>query len=219
MKNYITTALILVTGLAVSQNKPTDKITTTQTKIVKAKDGNTTYDKKVKVITTKEQEVKLDPKDKGKIDGDRVFTPTKVTKTILVDNDKDPFYDELTKVKYYKHNGNKYAFEKTGYDVPLKLKDMDNKLEFPEDYNEAEIDEEDEEEDDFDCGNDVQHKVVLINNALSQLPEGYRAVLSLYLFEGYDHEEISQVLGISESTSRTQFMRGKKKLLELISVV
>ncbi|WP_452596735.1 hypothetical protein [Pontimicrobium sp. MEBiC01747] len=113
MKNYITTALILVTGLAVSQNKPTDKITTTQTKIVKAKDGNTTYDKKVKVITTKEQEVKLDPKDKGKIDGDRVFPPTKVTKTILVDNDKDPFYDELTKVKYYKHNGNKYAFEKT----------------------------------------------------------------------------------------------------------
>ena len=48
----------------------------------------------------------------------------------------------------------KYAFEKTGYDVPLKLKDMDNKLEFPEDYNEAEIDEEDDEdEEDFDCDN------------------------------------------------------------------
>ena len=47
----------------------------------------------------------------------------------------------------------KYAFEKTGYDVPLKLKDMDNKLEFPEDYNEVEIDEEDNDitnEEDFD---------------------------------------------------------------------
>ena len=48
----------------------------------------------------------------------------------------------------------KYTFEKTGYDVPLKLKDMDNKLEFPEDYNEAEIDDEDDEvDDDFDCDN------------------------------------------------------------------
>jgi RNA polymerase sigma-70 factor (ECF subfamily) len=48
------------------------------------------------------------------------------------------------------------------------------------------------------------------------LPEGYRVVLSLYLFEGYDHEEISSVLGISVSTSRTQYMRGKKRLYELL---
>jgi RNA polymerase sigma-70 factor (ECF subfamily) len=51
---------------------------------------------------------------------------------------------------------------------------------------------------------------------MEQLPEGYRIVLSLYLFEGYDHEEIGEILGISESTSRTQYMRGKKKLLELL---
>jgi len=48
------------------------------------------------------------------------------------------------------------------------------------------------------------------------LPEGYRVVLSLYLFEGYDHEEIGEILNISESTSRTQYMRGKKKLLEMM---
>ena len=51
---------------------------------------------------------------------------------------------------------------------------------------------------------------------MSQLPEGYRVVLSLYLFEGYDHEEISTVLNISEITSRTQYLRGKKRLLELL---
>ncbi|RZJ24410.1 MAG: RNA polymerase, partial [Flavobacterium sp.] len=39
---------------------------------------------------------------------------------------------------------------------------------------------------------------------------------SLYLFEGYDHEEIGAVLGISETTSRTQYMRAKKRLLELL---
>ena len=55
-----------------------------------------------------------------------------------------------------------------------------------------------------------------VRRAMSQLPEGYRVVLALYLFEGYDHEEIGEILKISESTSRTQYMRGKKKLLEML---
>lgn len=62
----------------------------------------------------------------------------------------------------------------------------------------------------------IQMDVERIRRGIEQLPEGYRIVLSLYLFEGYDHEEIGEILGISESTSRTQYMRGKKKLLEMI---
>lgn len=56
-----------------------------------------------------------------------------------------------------------------------------------------------------------------INRNLKNLPEGYRVVLSLYLFEGYDHEEISQILKISESTSRSQYLRGKQKLISMIN--
>ena len=55
-----------------------------------------------------------------------------------------------------------------------------------------------------------------VRKALLQLPDGYRTVLTLYLIEGYDHEEISQILNISKSTSLTQYSRGKKRLLELI---
>jgi RNA polymerase sigma factor (sigma-70 family) len=62
----------------------------------------------------------------------------------------------------------------------------------------------------------VQLEVERVRRALSQLPEGYRVVLSLYLFEGYDHEEIGNVLNISETTSRTQYLRGKKRLLDLL---
>ncbi len=51
-----------------------------------------------------------------------------------------------------------------------------------------------------------------IRKAINKLPDGYRVVLSLYLIEGYDHEEISQILGISNSASRTQYMRAKNKL-------
>jgi DNA-directed RNA polymerase specialized sigma subunit, sigma24 homolog len=49
-----------------------------------------------------------------------------------------------------------------------------------------------------------------------RLPDGYRTVLSLYLLEGYDHEEISQILGISHNTVRTQYVRAKQKLLTII---
>lgn len=63
---------------------------------------------------------------------------------------------------------------------------------------------------------DSSFEVERIRNAVLKLPDGYRVVLSLYLFEGYDHEEIGEVLGISESTSRTQYMRAKRKLVEMM---
>ncbi len=49
------------------------------------------------------------------------------------------------------------------------------------------------------------------------LPDGYRIILTLYLLEGYDHAEISQILGISESTSKSQYSRAKEKLRNLLS--
>ena len=63
---------------------------------------------------------------------------------------------------------------------------------------------------------EVKFEVERIKRGMEQLPEGFRVVLSLYLFEGYDHEEIGKILGINESTSRTQYMRAKKRLLEII---
>ncbi len=51
-----------------------------------------------------------------------------------------------------------------------------------------------------------------LKQAIMELPEGYRVVLSLYLLEGYDHDEISEILQISSSSSRSQLLRAKKKL-------
>lgn len=56
----------------------------------------------------------------------------------------------------------------------------------------------------------------VIKDAIQKLPDGYRVVLSLYLIEGYDHEEISEIIGISNSNSRTQFLRAKNKLREIL---
>ena len=63
---------------------------------------------------------------------------------------------------------------------------------------------------------DIQLKVEEIKKAVTLLPNGYRAVLSLLLFEGYDYEEIAEILKISESTARTQYHRAKQKLLHLL---
>lgn len=55
-----------------------------------------------------------------------------------------------------------------------------------------------------------------IRNAIQTLPDGYRVVLSLHLIEGYDHEEISQILHITNSACRTQYMRARNKLKEIL---
>ena len=51
---------------------------------------------------------------------------------------------------------------------------------------------------------------------VKQLPPGYRAVLNLYVFEQQSHREIARRLGISESTSASQFLRAKKQLQKQI---
>ena len=55
-----------------------------------------------------------------------------------------------------------------------------------------------------------------IRDAIMNLPEGFRIVLSLYLLEGYDHEEIGQILNIASSTSRSQYTRARQKLAEIL---
>jgi RNA polymerase sigma-70 factor (ECF subfamily) len=51
-----------------------------------------------------------------------------------------------------------------------------------------------------------------LREAISRLPDGYRVILTLYLFEDYSHKTIAEKLGISESTSKSQYLRGRKKL-------
>ena len=77
-------------------------------------------------------------------------------------------------------------------------------------------DEEVIEEQEVDVFENYDLQVEHVMKAISKLPDGYRAVLSLYLLEGYDHAEIAQILGISESTSKSQFNRSKKKLKEIL---
>jgi RNA polymerase sigma-70 factor (ECF subfamily) len=62
----------------------------------------------------------------------------------------------------------------------------------------------------------IEFNVQQIHHAVEQLPDGYRIIFSLYALEGYDHREISQIMNISESTSKSQYLRAKQKIKEIL---
>ena len=57
-----------------------------------------------------------------------------------------------------------------------------------------------------------------VKEAIKQLPDKYKYVVMLYLIEGYDHQEIAEILNITEVASRTQLSRGKVKLREQLTL-
>ncbi len=71
----------------------------------------------------------------------------------------------------------------------------------------------DYEEDDY---NEVKIPPEVLMSMIQQLPEGYKMVFNLYVFEGMTHAEIATTLDISESTSKTQLFKARNKLKKLI---
>jgi RNA polymerase sigma-70 factor (ECF subfamily) len=56
-----------------------------------------------------------------------------------------------------------------------------------------------------------------VKKAMEELPNGSRMIFSLYLLEGYDHVEISEILNISVSNSKSQFMRARLRVKEKLN--
>lgn len=64
---------------------------------------------------------------------------------------------------------------------------------------------------------EAELSVEAIKKAMAKLPKGSRMIFSLYLLEGYDHREISEILNISESNSKMQYKRAKDRIKEILS--
>lgn len=66
-----------------------------------------------------------------------------------------------------------------------------------------------------DYPHDIENIYIeILVEKIRELPDGYRVVFELYAIQGKSHKEISQLLGISESTSKTQYTRGKQRLIK-----
>jgi RNA polymerase sigma-70 factor (ECF subfamily) len=125
---------------------------------------------------------------------------------------QEAFTDCFTKIGSYRTDSTFGAWLKT---IVInrcisRLRKREAELVYVDDYSRHEMKEEEPQE-------MLWPDPATIAKAIGMLPEGYRVVFSLYLLEGYDHTEISQVLGISESTSKTQYSRAKEKLKKILS--
>lgn len=63
---------------------------------------------------------------------------------------------------------------------------------------------------------DTQQDIEAIKAAIGQLPTGYRVVITLRLIEDLSFEQIAEELQISSSTARSQFVRAKERIIEII---
>jgi RNA polymerase sigma-70 factor (ECF subfamily) len=76
----------------------------------------------------------------------------------------------------------------------------------------------DESDDETNRREELDVKVEAIKKAINALPDGYRVILSLYLLEGYDHDEIAEIMSITSSTSRAQLSRAKQRLISKLKI-
>jgi len=125
---------------------------------------------------------------------------------------QESFLDAFQKIDTYSGEGSfgswlKRIVVNNSLDVLRKSKDIisldDNEIDLI-----AEEDQVDETE--------IQFQVDEIKKAIMLLPDEYRVVISLFLLEGYDHEEISTILNISNNSSRTRYSRARQKVLQIL---
>jgi len=81
-----------------------------------------------------------------------------------------------------------------------------------------ELNEKHESESEQESESEIQNNFSIeqIKEAIEQLPQGYRVVFNLFMFEDYAHQQIAKMLEISESTSKSQLFKAKNKLKEIL---
>ena len=121
---------------------------------------------------------------------------------------QESFIDAFTKLNSFKGDSTFGAWLKrivvNNCISALRKKDRLNEVELPPHANGTPVLD--------DAGPELELSVQRIHLAIGTLPDGCRNVFTLYSLEGYDHQEISQIMGISVSTSKSQYHRARKLL-------
>jgi RNA polymerase sigma factor (sigma-70 family) len=122
----------------------------------------------------------------------------------------DGFFKVLTNIKEFKNQG---SFE--GWVRRIMVRQSidslrkNSKVVFQDEETLGNI-----EQDETQWKYDTEH----IQQAIDELPEGYKMVLNLFAIEGYKHDEIAAMLSISEGTSKSQLHKARKMLQEKLKI-
>ncbi|TAF32640.1 MAG: sigma-70 family RNA polymerase sigma factor [Cytophagales bacterium] len=125
---------------------------------------------------------------------------------------QDAFVDAFTKLNSFRQDASFGSWLKRVV-INRCLNHLNKNKMILEELSDNQIDSLAEEEEDLSF---VQEEAQRIMRAIKFLPEGCRLVLNLYLFEGYDHQEIGEILNVTESTSKAQYSKARKKLREIL---
>ena len=122
---------------------------------------------------------------------------------------QEAFLDAFRKIDTFRGDSTFGAWlKKIVVNKAINYARLQNKLDFI-DVDDQEIPEPVQE----DPVETLSFKIEMIRSAIENMPDRYRVILSLYLLEGYDHEEISGILDISYNATRTKYSRARQKLL------
>ena len=127
---------------------------------------------------------------------------------------QDSFIEAFKKIDFYRGEGSFGAWLKrivinNSINVIRKRKEMIS-------IDEAEIDLKDTGEDEKEYSENVFCRLEEIRDGIAKLPEAYKTIISLHLLEGYDHQEMSEILNTTYGNIRTRYSRAKQKLLQII---
>ncbi len=124
---------------------------------------------------------------------------------------QESFINAFTKIKSFRGDSSFGSWLKRIV-INTSLNVVKKKKHFYEDLKEDQIEDKPEENDE----KEVSYTIKDIQEALVQLPDGYRVVFSMYMFEDMSHNEIAKELNISVNTSKSQLSRARSKMKELM---
>ncbi len=120
---------------------------------------------------------------------------------------QDGFIKVFKNIKDFRHEGSLEGWIRKIMVNTAITQFNKNKMKFVEISDEIAV-----QQDDQDETLNVRIEPEMLLNLIQEMPDGYRMVLNLYVFEGFNHKEIAEILTISENTSKSQLFKARKYL-------
>jgi len=115
-------------------------------------------------------------------------------------------FKNINKVEYINDQSFVKWMKTIAINESIRFINSKKQLEFIEDVKAIEIDED-------SLLNELELDIDIVYKIINQLPDGYRIVFTLFAIEGFNHKDISQMLNITESTSKSQLRKARIRIV------
>ena len=142
------------------------------------------------------------------------YVPTKDDAKDILQNSFVKIFKAIPKMEYRDENTFKRWMVRIVVNESISFLRSQKRLQYVEQDAREMVHLPNEEEPDSDI-----ISVEVLHQLVKELPDGYRTVVNLYVFEGWSHKQIAEILGIKESTSASQLYYAKRVLAKRIKEI